>query len=63
MNHTLTFSPSAYVTCGYNSFWWVGMINLVDIAAGDVLILTSCILVGRERPLISVNVVIHVMFL
>ena len=39
------------------------MINLVDIAAGDVLILTSCILVGRERPLISVNVVIHVMFL
>ena len=23
------FSQSAYVTCVYNSFWWVGMISLV----------------------------------
>ena len=30
-------SPSAYVTLIYNSFWWVGMLSLVDIAAGDVI--------------------------
>ena len=29
--------PSAYVTCIYNSPWLVGMINLVDIAAGDLI--------------------------
>ena len=29
-------SPSAHVTCIYNSFWWVGMVSLVDIAAGNV---------------------------
>ena len=28
-------SPSAYVTCIYNSFWWIGMVSLVDIAVGD----------------------------
>ena len=33
----LIFSPSAYVTCVYNSFWWTGMVGLVDIAAGDVI--------------------------
>ena len=33
----LIFSPSAYVTCVYNSFWWVGMVRLVDTAAGDVI--------------------------
>ena len=31
------FSPSAYVTCVYNSFWRVGMVSLVDIAVGDVI--------------------------
>ena len=36
MNHMLIFSPSAYVTCVYNSFRWVGMASLVDIAAGDI---------------------------
>ncbi len=29
-------NPSAYVTCIYNSFWWVGMITSVDITEGDV---------------------------
>ena len=29
-------SPSVYVTRRYNSFWWVGMVSLVDIAAGAV---------------------------
>ena len=37
MNHMLTFSPSAYVAFVCNSFWWVGMVTLNDIAAGDVL--------------------------
>ena len=37
MNHMLTFSPSAYVNCTCNSFWWVGMVSLVDIAAGDAI--------------------------
>ena len=30
-------SPSAYVTCIYNSFWCDGMVSLVGIAAGDVI--------------------------
>ena len=30
-------SPSAYVTSMYNSFWWVVMVSLVIIAAGDVI--------------------------
>ena len=64
-------SPSAYVICIYNSFWWVGMVSLVHIF--DIrwfswywvmlLILISRILKGQERPLISINVVLHVMFL
>ena len=29
-------SQSAYVTCIYNSFWWVGMVSLIDIAAGNI---------------------------
>ena len=37
MNHMLIFSPSAYVTCVYNSFWWVDMVSLVDIAAGAAI--------------------------
>ena len=28
---------SAYFTCIYNSFWWIYMASLVDIAAGDVI--------------------------
>ena len=28
---------STYFTCIYNSFWWVYMASLVDIAAGDVI--------------------------
>ena len=56
-------SPSAYVTCIYNSFWRAGMVILVDIAAGDIVNINSCILMGHERPLISINVVIHAMFL
>ena len=30
------FTPSTYVTCIYNSFWWVGIITLVNREAGDV---------------------------
>ena len=30
-------SPSAQATCIYNSFWWVAMVSLVDIAVGDVI--------------------------
>ena len=37
MNHMLIFSPSEYVTCVYNSFWWVDMVSLADIAAGAVI--------------------------
>ena len=33
----LIFSASAYVTCTYNSFWRLGMVSLVDIAAGDFI--------------------------
>ena len=29
-------NASSYVTCIYNSFWWVGMVTSVDIEAGDV---------------------------
>ena len=35
------FSQSTYVTCVYNSFWSVGMVSLVDIAAGNVLNIDS----------------------
>ena len=33
----LIFKPSAYEICVYNSFWWISMVSLVDIAAGDVI--------------------------
>ena len=33
----LIFSPPAFVTCIYNSFWWVDMVSLVNIAVGDVI--------------------------
>ena len=58
-------SPSAFVICIGNSFWWDEMVSLVDVAAGDLilLILILCILMVHERALISVNVLIHVMFL
>ena len=55
--------PWAYAICVYNSFWWVGRVSLVDIAASDIIILISCILIGQDRPLISINVVTDVMFL
>ena len=32
-------SSSAYVTCIYSSFWWVGMVSLVDISAGHIIII------------------------
>ena len=35
MNHMLIYSPSAYVACV--KLILVGMISLVDIAAGDVI--------------------------
>ena len=60
MNHILIFSPSAYVTCVYNSFWWVGMVILVDIVSGDVI---NIDFMDPHGPLIRINVVIHVMFL
>ena len=31
-------TPSTYVTCKYNSFWWVGLISEVDPKEGDVKI-------------------------
>ena len=37
MNHMLIFNPSAYATSILNSFWCIGMVILVDIAAGDVI--------------------------
>ena len=33
----LIISPSAYVTCVCNSFWWVSMVSLVDITVGDAI--------------------------
>ena len=33
----LIFTQSAYKTSVYNSFWLVGMVILVDIAAGDAI--------------------------
>ena len=36
------------------------MVVLVDIAAGDVINIALCILMGHERLLINTNVVIHV---
>ena len=36
-DYMLIFSLPAYVTCVYNSFWWVGTVSLVDIAAGDII--------------------------
>ena len=56
-------SPSAYVTCIYNSFWWVGMVSLVDIAAVDIIITDAIILMDQKLPLISLIVMIHVMLL
>ena len=59
----MILSPSsAYVTFIYNSFWWVDMVGLVDIAAGDVINI-SCILMGHGRSIIRINVEIHVMLL
>ena len=37
MIHMLIFSPSAYVTYVYNSYWWDDMVSSVDIAGGDVI--------------------------
>ena len=37
MDHMLIFNASAYVACVYNSFWWVAIVGLVDIAAVDVV--------------------------
>ena len=31
------------------------MVNLVDTAAGDLLILISCILLGHEIPLVGIQ--------
>ena len=31
-----SITPSSYVTCSYNSFWWVGLINNIDMEMGDV---------------------------
>ena len=28
--------PSSYVTCVYNSFWWVGLVNHIDKEEGDI---------------------------
>ena len=28
--------PMTYVTCLYNSFWWVGLVTQVDVEQGDV---------------------------
>ena len=39
------------------------MVSLVAIAAVDVINIDLCIVIGHERLLISVIVVIHVMFL
>ena len=30
-------TPSACLTCIYNSFWWVGVVSLVDIAADNII--------------------------
>ena len=29
-------TPSTYVTCLYDSFWWVGIVSTVDVEQGDV---------------------------
>ncbi len=29
-------SPMKYITCIYNSFWWVGIVNKIDVEQGDV---------------------------
>ena len=39
------------------------MVSLVAIAAVDVINIDLCIVIGHERLLISIIVVIHVMFL
>ena len=57
----LSFSPPDYVAFVYNSFWWVGIVSLVDIVACDVI--NFDFMHPHERPLIKINVVIHVMFL
>ena len=33
-----SITPSSYFTCSYNSFWWVGLIENIDMKMGDVLI-------------------------
>ena len=53
-------SPSAYVTCMYNSIWWVGTNNLVDIATEDII---TTDFIHPHGPRKTINVVIHVMFL
>ena len=53
-------SPSAYISCIYNSFWSICMVSLVDIAAGDI-INTDFMHPHRALKtfLISINVVIQ----
>ena len=63
MNHMLILSPSAYMTCIYNSFWWVGIVSLFDIAVGDAINIDFMHPMGHERSLINIIVVIHVVFL
>ena len=31
-----SITPSSYITCSYNSFWWVGLIESIDMEMGDV---------------------------
>ena len=38
ITNVIEFRVSAYISCVYNTFWWIGLILEVDVELGDVKI-------------------------
>ena len=38
ITNVIELRVSAYVSCVYNTFWWIGLILEVDVELGDVKI-------------------------
>ena len=52
--------PMTYVTCLYNSFWWVGLVTQVDVEQGDVRV-NFCSHMGHVKHLIDQKLKVHAM--
>ena len=52
--------PMTYVTCLYDSFWWVGLVTQVDVEQGDVRV-NFCSHMGHVKHLIDQKLKVHAM--